>query len=290
MDMSCFVCFEGVSRAYAGQHWLISGIDYRLYKCGSCGCAFTVPQPGDEVLSSLYRYSFDYRWYRDHYATKLRDCRDRLKEYGPLLGGRVLDFGGGLGYFAAAARELGLESLAFDPYVSGQAPQPKRWDSAVALHVLEHSNDLDRTLGEIKNLLLPGGRLVLAVPNFESLGYQSEGMKWVWAQPPLVHVFHFTAIGLRALLARHDFVDVKVSYHERWDANLYCDVEHAETYRKWDAAWAKRPFNKTPLYRRLIARINSQRRYAGLEKALKDYDPHNSRYAELQITGVLQSK
>ena len=73
MDMSCFVCFEGVSRAYAGQHWLISGIDYRLYKCGSCGCAFTVPQPGDEVLSSLYRYSFDYRWYRDHYATKLRD-------------------------------------------------------------------------------------------------------------------------------------------------------------------------------------------------------------------------
>jgi 2-polyprenyl-3-methyl-5-hydroxy-6-metoxy-1,4-benzoquinol methylase len=286
---SCRVCLHGASRLYAGPNW-DGHPHYALLQCSSCNSVFSDPMPTDENLSNLYQVSFDYRWYRDHYAAKLTDCRTRVKEYAPLLGKRVLDFGGGMGYFSQAAIEAGLESKTFDPYVTAARPTTGNWDSVVALHVLEHSNDLDRTMSEMKNFLCPEGRLILAVPNFASLGYKERGMAWVWAQPPLVHIFHFTAAGLAALLARHGFSDIRASYHERWDANLFCDLEHAQRFQKWDRAWGIRPLNNLGLYRRLIAHLNSKRRFRGLAQSLRNLDRASDIYSELQITAVLQRR
>jgi hypothetical protein len=270
------------------QEWRVDGVSYRLLRCTSCGSIFTFPPPSDSTLENIYRTSFDYRWYQDHYDAKLRDCRMRIREYEPRLGKRVLDFGGGVGYFSSAATEAGLESITYDPYVNAALPAGSHWDSVVALHVLEHSNNLDRTITQIKNFLAPDGRVIIAVPNAAGLGYQKLGMRWVWAQPPLVHVFHFTSVGLKALLGRHGFGNLEESYHERWDANLYCDLEQVEQFRQWDADWGRHPFNAFQLYRRWIARRNTQRRFKGLEKALATYEPQSDAYAELQVTGVLK--
>jgi hypothetical protein len=116
------------------------------------------------------------------------------------------------------------------------------------------------------------------------------GMRWVWAQPPFMHTFHFSAAGLKALLSRHGFTDLKVSYHERWDANLYCDLKHVERFRALDADWSRRPFHYFPQYRRWVARRNSQRRFEGLQEALSNHDMNSSASAELQITGMLRDK
>lgn len=283
----CPVCYQGPLAPYDAKTWRISGLETKLLQCQACQSIFTSPKPSDDVLKELYRTSFDFRWYQDHYDAKLRDCRIRIQEYGARLGKRVLDFGGGVGYFSKAATEAGLESVTYDPYVNTTPPSEHRWDCVVALHVLEHSNDLDRTISQIKDFLAPGGRVIFAVPNASGLGYQKLGMRWVWAQPPLVHVFHFTAAGLKALLARHGFGSLEESYHERWDANLYCDLEHVEQFRKWDADWGRRPFNAFQPYRRWVARRNTQRRFEGLEQALTAYDPQSSAYAELHLTGVL---
>lgn len=287
MNSNCPVCLSTATKEFSLQFWQIGVDTYRLQECQTCGCAFTWPRPSDAALHAIYATSFDYRWYRDHFAAKLQDCRIRVKEYQPLLGRRVLDFGGGVGYFSQALREAGLESTTYDPYLSGAAPDRSAWDTVVALHVLEHSNDLGRTISEIKEWLVPGGRVVLAVPNFASLGYRERGMNWVWAQPPLVHIFHFTATGLRALLERHGFADVEASYHERWDANLYCDLAHAEEFQRRDALWGLRPFKSIPTYRRWVARHNAKRRFEGLAIALTDFDPAKDVYAELQITARL---
>jgi SAM-dependent methyltransferase len=248
-----------------------------------------MPLPDDAVLKQIYGTMFDYRWYQDHYDAKLRDCRMRVREYESLLGKRVLDFGGGVGYFSKAVAETNRESVTYDPYVSETPPASGGWDTVVALHVLEHSNNLERTLEEIKGFLAPGGRLILAVPNFASRGYRELGMDWVWAQPPLVHVFHFTSFGLRALLERHGFADIRISFHERWDANLYCDLAHAEQYRRWDALWSLRPFNRFTAYRRWVARRNASLRFAGLEEALRGSDTQSDIHAELQVTAVLKT-
>jgi SAM-dependent methyltransferase len=287
MNSNCPVCLSTATEEFSQQRWQIGADIYRLQECQTCGSAFTWPRPSDAALQVIYATSFDYRWYRDHFDAKLQDCRMRVQEYQPLLGRRVLDFGGGVGYFSQALREAGLESTTYDPYLSGPIPARSAWDTVVALHVLEHSNDLDRTMSEIKEWLVPGGRLIVAVPNFSGLGYKKLGMRWVWAQPPVIHVHHFTAAGLTSLLSRHGYEDIRVSFHERWDANNYCDVEHAERFRIWDAAWGVKPFNALQASEGWWPH-NSWRRFRGLEKSLSHFDNASSASSELQITASLK--
>lgn len=129
----------------------------------------------------------------------------------------------------------------------------RRWDSIVALHVLEHSNNPDRTLNEFKRYLRPGGSIIVAVPNGESLGYHKEGVKWVWAQPPLLHLFHFSALGLIRLFQRHGFKVTWLEYSDRWDANIVCDVKLSGIFRYLDKGWsAKLP----PLSRKFVTYRN----------------------------------
>lgn len=287
MPVACPVCLAEELLPYSTESWNFDGINYHLAICNCCKSAYTAPLPTDEVLANLYKTSFDYRWYKDHYEAKLKDCNIRLQEYSYLLGRKVLDFGGGLGYFSQAARVAGYQSSTYDPFISNESVKKGGWDTVVALHVLEHANDLDGICRQIKELLTPTGRLILAVPNFSSRGYHELGMRWVWAQPPLIHVFHFTAAGLSSLLTRHGFKDIEVTFHERWDANLYCDVEHASYFRKWDSAWGLRPLKAFPFYRRMIAKLNSRRRFHGLEQSLFNFDPTSNIYSELQVTAVL---
>ena len=289
MSQDCPICLAKSVQRFGSEEWSFFGQSYRLSNCPSCGGVFTTPLPDDETLRRIYHSSFDYRWYRDHFPAKLRDSLIRLAEYRPLLGRRILDFGGGLGYFSQAAREGGYQSITYDPFTDNSQVEKGNWDTVVALHVLEHTNDLDKACGKLKEYLAPGGRVILAVPNYTGNGYRRQGMRWVWAQPPLIHVFHFTAAGLVALLSRHGFTDIDASYHERWDANFHCDVQHAEQTRKWDMAWGMWPFSLLPPYRRLIAGINTRRRFNGLEESLRNYDRTSDIHAELQITAVLGS-
>ncbi len=283
----CPVCLSTSVQFLGTQTWKAGSQTYELRHCTTCGSAFTTPLPEDNILKGIYGTVFDYRWYQDHYDAKLHDCRQRVDEYGQLLGSRILDFGGGMGYLADAISETGRECRTYDPFVNAEPPELHRWDTVIALHVLEHSNNLERTMEEIKSFLTPNGRIILAVPNFSSQGYKRLGMDWVWAQPPFIHVFHFTADGLNALLRRHGFHDIQISFHERWDANLYCDLTHAHTQRRLDSLWSLRPLTRFTGYRRWVAKLNAALRSKGLEKALRDYNRNLDIYAELQITAVL---
>jgi SAM-dependent methyltransferase len=279
----CPVCVAGQC-APLGVRFKDRDRVYELEQCGACGCAFTAPRPDDGTLQQLYGESYDYRWFRDHYDAKFADARARFEEYEPWLGASVLDFGGGLGYFAAAARKAGLRSETLDPHSGAAAVAPGNgWDSVVALHVLEHSNDPGAMLKAIRALLKPGGSLILAVPNYASAGYRERGVNWVWAQPPLVHVFHFTVQGIAALLARHGFELEQVDYRERWDANYVADVLEVERFARLEADWARRPWSRFTLYRKYIAYRNAQLRFEALERSLRGHAAEPSLRAELQV-------
>jgi len=286
---TCPLCHAADLKPYGEMRWTVWNVDYRLVQCGGCGSAFTDPMPDDATLKRLYETAFDYRWYQDHYGAKLLDCQQRIEEYRPLMGRRVLDFGGGLGYFSQVARKEGYDSVTFDPYTSHADPPENDWDTVVSLHALEHSNDPNNTIRLIKRHLQPGGKLILAVPNFDSEGYRKLGMNWVWAQPPLLHIFHFTAEGLKCLLARHGFTDVTVSYHERWDANLHTDLKDKDRFAKLDAEWGAPDVNPSPVKRALVAWRNSLLRVEALDQTLQRHDPGNQDYAELQVAATYGS-
>lgn len=284
----CIVCnAESASKPYGDYKWDFWSVQYLLELCTSCGSVFTTPTPTDETLSKVYM-NFLYKWYEDHYQAKYRDCKIRIEEYKGLLGQRVLDFGGGIGYFSCAAKDAGYISETYDPFLGRYGDVEGKWNTVVALHVLEHSNNLDRTIEDIKKRLEPGGNLIIAVPNLLSKGYREFGMNWVWGQPPLLHIVHFTSDGLKSLLFRHGFKVLNVSYHERWDANLYSDYDRATIFHAIDRLWGINPLNRFTLYRRVCALTSSKLRFKGLEKAMIGYDPANDKYSELQIIARLE--
>lgn len=283
----CAVCNGVQLTPFTDESWEVWGEKYTLSKCENCGSAFTTPLPDNATLSKVYDLFFDYRWYADHFSAKYRDAKLRISEYSQWIGESVLDFGGGVGYFSQAVRESGRTSQTYDPFCKKGDEKNGEWNTVVALNVLEHSNDLKRTLDEMKSLLAPSGTIILAVPNFNSKGYKELGSRWVWAQPPLLHLYHFTASGLTALLERHGFIIDKVYFAERWDANLHADLIKVGMYSWIESLWKNQRFNKFLIYRKVTAFLNTRFRYAALGKALRGYNPDNDIYSELQIIAHL---
>jgi SAM-dependent methyltransferase len=228
--------------AAPGRHWQRAGEEHRLVHCAACGGMFTDPLPSQPLLDALYGDEFDFSWYRDHYPAKLLDSLQRVLQYRRLglIGGRILDFGGGLGYFSRALRLFGYDAQTRDPVYDGTGRVGRgsdRFDTIVGHHVLEHAREPGELLEQLRAQLAPEGTLILAVPNAGSLGYRQKGTAWVWSQPPYVHVHHFTAPGLRALAERHGFEVAGEHYFERWDANTLADVKLAALFERSDGGW-----------------------------------------------------
>lgn len=282
MTTRCVAC-GGETTPLPGLRWTFDGVEYGLLRCSSCGGMQTAPLPSDQTLERLYAHSFDYRWYRDHLPAKIRDCRERIAEYRPLLSGRILDFGGGLGYLSRLLREEGFNSVTWDPYCGGDAPPGGAWDTVIALHVLEHSNDPDRTLSHISSLMRPDATLILAVPNAAGEGYRTRGAEWVWAQPPLIHTLHFTETGLKSLLSRHGYDIREVRYAERWDANRISDLEELSRQSLLDGLWGRQPWNRFTPYRRIVATVASLARLRALRRLRREHPVTGSEGAELQV-------
>ncbi|GAB7027070.1 class I SAM-dependent methyltransferase [Geotalea toluenoxydans] len=249
----------------------------------------TFPIPSDDCISRFYNDCYDFRWFADHLWAKMRDARIRIEEYRPFLGERVLDYGGGFGYFAKAATEAGFYSTTFDPYLNDHCVEQTAWDAVVAIHVLEHVSNPLNVLTKVKEFLKPQGHLILAVPNFSSAGYLKLGMQWVWAQPPIAHLYHLTPAGMAALLQRAGYTVVKMSTCERWDANSYTDIQARDKYYKFELQWFSKPFAKYRWSQKLIALRNSLLRFWALRHACAD-DGANMTLSELYVIAKITKK
>lgn len=156
--------------------------------------------------------------------------RLRLRELGGLRPGRLLDIGCGKGHFLAAARELGWEVSGIDSSESAAASARQLYglqilvgdvadeaipgapfDAITMWHVLEHVPDPTLVVARARELLRPGGRLVVSVPNVASLQARVFGRHWFHLDRQR-HVFHFTPRALRTLLERHGFSVDRMGY------------------------------------------------------------------------------
>jgi len=69
-------------------------------------------------------------------------------------------------------------------------------------HVLEHVHELHSYIKQIGELLVPGGKLFIAVPNYTSWDAACYRENWAaWDVPR--HLYHFSPQGMEKLLSMH---------------------------------------------------------------------------------------
>lgn len=137
-------------------------------------------------------------------------------------GSRVLDLGAGDGRLAAALARAGHRVTAVEPFrdvgaahgVDGveivrsgieELELPTHAYQVVVLwHVLEHLADPGTALARVRGWLAPRGRLLVGVPNLESLQARLGRDRWFHLDPQR-HLVHFTPRGLDLLLERSGF-------------------------------------------------------------------------------------
>src|SRR2546430_1205671 len=160
--------------------------------------------------------------------------------FGGVGGKRVLDVGGGGGILAETLAPQGGAVAGIDPSGEtpaaggGHAPRPGRgtaedldggglegtFDLVFAVDVLEHVDDLERTIAGIARVLAPGGGLGFLTHNRTIAGF----LQVVWDEEYVQHImpegFHdfarfITSAELSDALARHDMVVQEMKGVER---------------------------------------------------------------------------
>jgi SAM-dependent methyltransferase len=195
---------------------------YCVQTCSDCGTGNTVPVPSGDDLESAYA-----AWYRPPEGRfcgagdgLLRRSRTRIAGWidGLAPPGPILDVGSGDGCMLDAwegrgRRAIGLErsSTRDDVWSKSLSDCSGNWSAIVLWHSLEHLPDPRRAVAEAASRLLPGGILVIAVPNLSSLQARAFGPKWLHLDLPR-HLVHMPADNLLSELSTHGLVVTKVSY------------------------------------------------------------------------------
>jgi SAM-dependent methyltransferase len=191
-------------------------------RCAECGVWTTDPAPGSDELEQAYT-----RWYRPPTgrfagpgdvllrATRARLAR-RLDRIAPA--GRILDVGAGDGALLDALATRGRAAVGLER--RGSHPNMRAldvtevegtWSAVVFWHSLEHLPRAGTALEHAASILAPGGVLVIAIPNPDSLQAALFTDRWFALDLPR-HLVHVPARVLLTRLARLGLRVERVSY------------------------------------------------------------------------------
>jgi SAM-dependent methyltransferase len=200
-----------------------------VVECAGCGLVRLEPVPAD--LGRFYPKNY---WFKPgtSLAARLEETYRRLliRDHVAFVesalqdaGGPVLDVGCGGGLFLGVLQERGARVVGLDNSEEAaraawdqnrvtvllgdllRAPvSPESCGVVTMFHVLEHLPDPAGFLRAARELLRPGGRLVVQVPNLDCWQYRLLGRRWNGVDVPR-HLTDFRARDLERLLGQCGF-------------------------------------------------------------------------------------
>lgn len=212
----------------------VSQETFTIQQCQACGFQFTNPRPDAAHIGKYYESDA----YVSHNSgaqglinqvykvARYFTVRRKVALITKLNGGRkgaLLDYGCGTGHFLAGAKKAGWQVAGLEPNARARQDATERvgqpiqgpaalaelplasFDVITLWHVLEHVHTLNETLDQLIRVLRPGGKLLIAVPNVDSLDAQHYGPDWAAYDVPR-HLYHFGPAAMRRLLDRHGLV------------------------------------------------------------------------------------
>jgi 2-polyprenyl-3-methyl-5-hydroxy-6-metoxy-1,4-benzoquinol methylase len=216
----CRFCGAGSEPAFAAfdRNQRVSSDLFRYDRCAQCGTIFLAKPPSDlgRYYPPTYYPPLPARDELDRTACKHRWRVDLLRAYVP--SGRLIEVGPGPGLFAHLAKSAGYDVIAIemDPRcceylrdvvgvevveTDDAVAALERIDGADAIalwHVLEHVERPAELLASAAKALVPGGALIVATPNVDSLQFRLLGARWPHVDAPR----HLALIPLGALDAQ----------------------------------------------------------------------------------------
>jgi SAM-dependent methyltransferase len=203
---------------------------FHIVRCRACGLAYTNPRPRPDAIGQFYP---------EHYIPHQERFSSRSDPFVTLLGappGRLLDFGCGAGALLQRLHHCGWHVTGVDrsprvvrhvhqrlglPALLGSLPHPDlpphSFAAVTMAESLEHVHDPLGALRAARDVLVPGGRLVISVPNLDSLAFRWFGSDWLGLDVPR-HLTHFTPQTLRKILERAEFrvLRLRSIRHNSW--------------------------------------------------------------------------
>lgn len=227
--LRCPVCQgEDVPRRHrVPSPYLTPRIDYDIHGCNRCGHHFALGPVDDATLARVYSESF--------HATSQQEAispgspviinatqrAELLAAAG--LRGRLLDIGAGRGYFVrAAGQRFAAEGIEFSAVAAdagrrnglrmhtGAFPACKPdgpFDVVTLWDVLAGLTNVHAAMAAVRELLAPGGRVVLTVPFVSSRSARWLGRWWPLWIPP-VNLHYFSQASISHLTRAHGFAVV----------------------------------------------------------------------------------
>jgi len=208
-----------------------TGMRFLIVQCSRCGLCYTNPRP--DPISVQQFYPEDYRCHQTkEHSSKADWMCNKLQTQAP---GRLLDLGCGAGDFLAQMQTCGWNATGLDASESavirardrglnvhlGTLPND-RWSGeyfeAITLRQsLEHLHDPLAALRAAYRLLTAQGRILVSVPNFDSVAARRFGADWYGLDVPR-HLTHFTPTSLRLALleAGFDRAELMQQTHASW--------------------------------------------------------------------------
>jgi SAM-dependent methyltransferase len=224
------------------RHYGIKGL-YDVGQCKKCSLVFLNPMPDDSILANLYPDSYYSYQNFDSNAILSKIKNLLILLLFPARGTndptfttpcKVLDVGCGSGRFLSQAKENGWETYGVE--VSEDAAKIGRteaeldifngtlleasypsvnFDYVRANHSLEHIYNPNETLQEVNRILKPGGKLLIGVPNIDSLTAKLFKDYWWYLCPP-VHTFNYSTKTLSEMLEKHGFKIERIRYNSNF--------------------------------------------------------------------------
>ena len=213
--------------------YFISGKDFTVFRCSSCGFMFTQDCPGESEIGRYYE-SDEYISHSDTSkgltnklyiiarGIMLKRKKNLVTNITRLKKGNILDIGSGTGYFASTmknagwmamgieinekAREFSRSHFGLEVGTPDQVSEMKSasFDCITLWHVLEHFQDPFAYFSEIFRLLKPGAFCFIALPNSNSYDAKAYGSFWAaWDVPR--HLWHFNTDTFRLFSEKSGF-------------------------------------------------------------------------------------
>jgi 2-polyprenyl-3-methyl-5-hydroxy-6-metoxy-1,4-benzoquinol methylase len=206
---------------------------YRVVQCSTCRLSYLSPRLDEATMLRFYQDDsyfengdIGYAGYLQQEASLRYSFRRFLRQLHRrgLAGGALLEVGCGYGFLLDEAKPYFDHRVGIDlsPAVERAAaradrvyqgglealPAGERFDCIILLSVIEHVHtpvDYLRTVGE---RLRPGGKVVVATPNVDSIWRRLLGPRWPAFQVVPEHVSFYNGSTLSALLTRAGFIGV----------------------------------------------------------------------------------